>query len=235
MEGDKVRLTVMGLSYNPIRDGAYALILAQINGPYRIPVVIGSPEAQSIAVCLEKIVTPRPLTHDLFTTLGHVYGITLEEVFIYSFDNGIFSAMMKFVNETGDRVELDSRTSDAIAVALRMNAPIYTTREIMEETGFILEKKGPGKGVASGHNSDGIEIEIEWNEDGSNELIDEAAAEAELFTSEAGNILHTSDLDHLPTEYIEQLLETAVQNEDYETAKLLKSVIDKRNNKDSQS
>ncbi|MDE6453975.1 MAG: bifunctional nuclease family protein [Muribaculaceae bacterium] len=134
-----IPLRVMGLSYNQLQNGAYALLLAQIDGPYRIPVVIGAPEAQSIAIALEGIITPRPLTHDLFSTFAHAFGVQLTRVFIYKFEDGIFSSELTFSD--GERViTLDSRTSDAIALAMRTHAPIYTTAEIIGETGFIIEE-----------------------------------------------------------------------------------------------
>lgn len=128
----------MGISYSQLQNGAYALILEQIDGPYRIPVVIGPAEAQSIALRMESIVPPRPLTHDLFVSFAHAFGVKLREVFIYRFEDGIFSSELTFTD--GDRtVVIDSRTSDAIAIAMRTNAPIFTTREILLETGFELE------------------------------------------------------------------------------------------------
>lgn len=135
---DRIRLKVLGLSYSQIQNGAYALILAQVGGPIRIPVVIGAPEAQSIAMKMEGINPPRPLTHDLFTSFAHAFGVKLKEVFIYKFEDGIFSSEMTFTD--GERtIAIDSRTSDAIAIAMRAKAPIYTTRAIMEETGFVME------------------------------------------------------------------------------------------------
>ncbi len=134
----RIRLKVLGISYSQIQSGAYALILAEVNGPIRIPVVIGSKEAQSIAIRMEHITTPRPLTHDLFTSFAHAFGVVLQEVFIYKFEDGIFSSEMTFTD--GERrVVLDSRTSDAIAIAMRTNAPIYTTPEIIQETGFVMD------------------------------------------------------------------------------------------------
>lgn len=134
----RIRLKVLGISYSQIQTGAYALILAEVNGPIRIPVVIGSKEAQSIAIRMERIITPRPLTHDLFASFAHAFGVRLQEVFIYKFEDGIFSSEMTFTN--GERqVVLDSRTSDAIAIAMRTNAPIYTTPEILQETGFVMD------------------------------------------------------------------------------------------------
>lgn len=204
----------MGLSYNQIRDGAYALMLAEVNGPYRIPVVIGAMEAQAIAVVLENVTTPRPLTHDLLTSIVSSFGICLKEVFIHSFEDGIFSANLTFeLMPCGPTVTVDSRTSDAIAIALRLNSPIYTTREILETTGFILEKEiGPGLGKASGHNADGLRVEIEWSETDSN-------IEDEIFRS---------NMSDLPIEALEERMNNAVANEDYETAAEIKQIIDRR-------
>lgn len=202
----------MGLSYNQIHDGAYALMLAEVNGPYRIPVVIGAAEAQAIAVILEGITTPRPLTHDLCATLADAYNIELLEVYISGFKDGIFSATMVFEDEHGLQVEIDSRTSDAIAIALRMDAPIYTTREILEETGFILEKKGPGTGRATGQSVSGVHVEIEWNEDDSNRLEDHIMGTAPR--------LEDFDVDELQAK-----MQEAVDNEDYELAAHIKEII----------
>ena len=143
MNEDKVILKVLGITYSQVQQGAYALVLEQVGGPYRIPVVVGVSEAQSIAVRLENIVPPRPMPHDIMVSMSHGFGISLDEVFIYKFDDGVFLSELRFSND--DRsVAIDSRTSDAIALSLRTGAPIYTTREILEQTGFILpdeEKK----------------------------------------------------------------------------------------------
>ena len=127
----------MGITYSQVQQGAYALVLEQVGGPYRIPVVVGVSEAQSIAVRLENIVSPRPMPHDIMVSMSHGFGISLDEVFIYKFDDGVFLSELRFSND--DRsIAIDSRTSDAIALSLRTGAPIYTTREILEQTGFII-------------------------------------------------------------------------------------------------
>ena len=134
---DRVKLKVLGITYSQVQQGAYALVLEQVGGPYRIPVVVGVPEAQAIAVRLENIVPPRPMPHDIMVSMSHGFGISLDEVFIYKFDDGVFLSELRFSND--DRsIAIDSRTSDAIALSLRTGAPIYTTREILEQTGFII-------------------------------------------------------------------------------------------------
>ncbi len=137
MEDNKVKLRVLGVTYNQIQSGAYALILAEEGGRFRIPVVIGAAEAQSIAAKLENVQLPRPLVHDVFHTMTHAFGIMLKEVFIYKFQRGVFYSELTFAD--GDReVKIDARTSDAIAIALRTKSPIYTTKDILKNTGFAV-------------------------------------------------------------------------------------------------
>ncbi|MCM1452026.1 MAG: bifunctional nuclease family protein [Clostridium sp.] len=135
---ERVKLTVLGISYNPLQSGAFGMLLAEEGGRHRIPIVIGSAEAQSIAINLEGVVTPRPMTHDLFCSFAQAFGVSLIEVYIYKFEDGIFSAELKFTD--GEReVTIDSRTSDAVAIAIRCGAPIYTTREILETAGTLAD------------------------------------------------------------------------------------------------
>ena len=138
---ERVRLEVAGITYSQVQPGAYALVLSQVDGDYRIPIIVGIAEAQAIAVKLEGIIPPRPM--------AHAFGIQLEEVFISNFDDGVFMSELRFANGQTE-VVLDSRTSDAIALALRTNAPIYTTRVILEKTGFVMK----GKGTAAKGESD---------------------------------------------------------------------------------
>jgi len=136
---ERVELKVLGISYSQIQSGAYALVLAETDGPMRLPVVVGGMEAQSIAIKLEGIIPPRPMTHDLFVSLMHAYGLQLIDVYIYKFEDGIFSSELTFIDKVGKEVQLDARTSDAIAISMRTGAPIYTTKEILTETGFTME------------------------------------------------------------------------------------------------
>lgn len=221
MEGEKrIKLRVMGLSYNQIHEGAYALILAEDGGCYRIPVVIGAPEAQSIAIIIERIIPPRPLTHDLFAGFAHAFGIVLKDVFIYNYSKGVFSATMTFVDSNGTEVELDSRTSDAIAIAMRADAPIYTTEEILHTAGFRLDNEGPGIGTASGHNSSGDRIEIRWKE-----------SRTPINPEERSN--RTPKLHILAIEELERMLQQAVDREEYEKAAEIKEIIEAKRKQNS--
>ncbi len=143
-----IKLKVLGITRSEVQPGAYALLLENADSTpdeaRRIPIVVGAAEAQSIAVILEQVVPPRPLTHDLFVSMFHIYGIELLRVVIYSFKDGVFAAMLHVANST-TKVEIDSRTSDAIAIALRTAAPIYTTPEVMKLTSYEWRRDGEYK------------------------------------------------------------------------------------------
>jgi len=142
---NKVPLNVLGISYSQTQTGAYALVLGEENGSRRIPIIIGGFEAQAIAIQLEGLKPPRPLTHDLFYNFAMEYGIFLESVFIFRLEEGIFYSKLICTNG-GKRIELDARTSDAIAMALRFQCPIYTTVDILERAGIVFtnEPQPPG-------------------------------------------------------------------------------------------
>lgn len=201
---DRIRLKVMGLSYSQIQTGAYALILAQVGGPYRIPVVIGAAEAQSIAIKMESITPPRPMTHDIFVSFAHAFGVKLIEVFIYRFEDGIFSSEMTFSD--GDRtISIDSRTSDAIAIAMRTGAPIFTTPEILNETGFEMELKEEG----------------DTDDDSGQETLDE-------------DCVREPKLENYAVEELEKTLQKLIDREEYEEAARVAEIL-KRKRDESQS
>jgi bifunctional DNase/RNase len=135
---EKVKLNVLGISYSQTQTGAYALVLAEENGRRRIPIIVGGFEAQAIAIQLEGLKPPRPLTHDLFLNFSHTFNIDLLEVTVYKLEEGVFYS--KLTCDNGQRIiEIDARTSDAIALALRFKCPIYTTEDILKKAGIILD------------------------------------------------------------------------------------------------
>lgn len=144
MTENKIEMDVMGITYSQIQSGAYALLLKQRDGDLRVPIVVGVPEAQSIAMRLEHVIPPRPLSHDLMVSMFHAFGISLDEVLIYKFSEGVFMSKLKLSTNDQD-LELESRTSDAIALALRTNSPIYTTQEVLDKTGFLIKDGEQGK------------------------------------------------------------------------------------------
>lgn len=217
MESEKIRLKVLGISYSQIQSGAYALILAQADGPYRIPVVIGASEAQSIAIRMEGIIPPRPMTHDLFVSFAHAFGVKLKEVFIYKFEDGIFSSELTFTD--GEReIVLDSRTSDAIAIAMRTKSPIFTTRSILDETGFIMEET-----TAAATDSDGADD----NTPPANQNPGEENDENPMFKEPR--------VEQYSIEELEKTLARLIEQENYEeAAKISKIIASKKENDNMQ-
>lgn len=137
---DKVKLSVLGISFSQVQAGAYALILAEENGIRRLPIVIGTPEAQSIALVIENITPPRPLSHDLIHSIFKELNIELVEVFINKFENGAFYSEL-LLRQFGREYRIDSRTSDAVAIAMRTHSPIYTTEEIMKNMAIVFDER----------------------------------------------------------------------------------------------
>ena len=134
----KIKLDIVGLSYSQTQSGAYALVLGEVSGRRRLPIIIGSFEAQAIAIEIEKMTPSRPLTHDLFKSLGEAYNIKIQEIVIYNLVDGIFYS--KLICTDGKKsVEIDARTSDAIAVAVRFDCPIYTFEFILSTAGIVIE------------------------------------------------------------------------------------------------
>ncbi|MFA6402918.1 MAG: bifunctional nuclease domain-containing protein [Salinivirgaceae bacterium] len=133
----RVKLKVLGLSYSQTQSGAYALVLAEESGDRRIPIIIGGFEAQAIAIELEALKPPRPLTHDLFVNFAMAFKIELIEVTIHRLEEGIFYSEL-LCDNGGSRIKIDARTSDAVALAIRFGSPIYTTSEILDKAGIIL-------------------------------------------------------------------------------------------------
>lgn len=204
MEEERIRLKVMGISYSQIQSGAYALILSQVGGPYKIPVVIGAAEAQSIAIRMEKIIPPRPMTHDLFVSFAHAFGVKLKEVFIYKFEDGIFSSELTFTD--GERtVVLDARTSDAISLAMRTNAPVFTTKAIVDETGFLME-----------------DAEAQHDEDGDN---DNGGATTE---NDSTGFNHEPRLEQYSVEELERTLKKLIDAENYEEAARVSEILKRK-------
>ncbi|TWP23057.1 hypothetical protein ETU10_08775 [Apibacter muscae] len=201
-----IRLNIRGISYSQTQTGAYALILEEDFGKRKIPIIIGSFEAQSIALALEtNIDPPRPITHDLFATFARSFHITVKAVFIYKLIDGVFYSNILFQNsETDEEKEIDSRTSDAIALAVRFNAPIYTNKEIVDKAGVYMEMKQQSSDeVNYGNVIDDIDNQLENYE-------------------EEDSFHHLSDLE------IKELMEKSLESEDYETAAKLRDELARR-------
>lgn len=137
---DRVKLEVLGLSYSQSQAGSYALIMSSVDNGLRIPIIIGGSEAQSIAIEIEGLKPPRPLTHDLFYNFAKIYNIELKEIEIYKLEEGVFYSVLIFWDGKST-VRIDARTSDAVAIALRFKAPIYTSKAIMQKAGITLNEE----------------------------------------------------------------------------------------------
>lgn len=209
MSSDKVRIHVLGLSVSQLQSGAYALILAEDDGPRRIPVVIGEPEAQSIAIVLEGIRTPRPITHDLFVSFAHAFGVRLREVFIYRFEDGIFYSQVTFRNDEGHEVVIDARTSDAVALALRTDTPLFTTTDILERTGFIISDESLKRGDS--------------NEGNSGDEADETPRETHNSSYHA-----EPKPENYTIEELERTLASLIDREEYEEAERVSKILEKK-------
>ncbi len=200
---NKIKLNVLGLSYSQTQSGAYALVLAEENGKRRIPIIIGGFEAQSIAIELEGLKPPRPLTHDLFVNFATAFNINLIEVNINKLEEGIFFADL--VCDNGSiRIKIDARTSDAVALAIRFKCPIYTTEEIMTKAGIVLN----------------IEKTIKRKE---GDKTKEKNQSESILKQEHQNIYSNKTIKELQT-----LLKEAIEKEDYEKASKLRDEINRR-------
>ena len=155
----KVRLDIFGLSYSQTQTGAYALVLGESGGRRRLPIIIGGFEAQAIAIELEKMTPSRPLTHDLFKTFAETFDINVTEIIISNLVEGIFYAKM-VCNNGAEEHEIDARTSDAIAVAVRFNCPIYTYEFILSSAGIVLEEE-VNTNTSTGESSESPEEQVD--------------------------------------------------------------------------
>ncbi|HOY49687.1 MAG TPA: bifunctional nuclease family protein, partial [Flavobacteriales bacterium] len=135
----KIKLEISGLSYSQTQSGAYALVLGENGGKRRLPIIIGGFEAQAIAIELEKMAPTRPLTHDLFKSFAESFHVQVREVVIYNLVEGIFYAKLICQQDGANDVEVDARTSDAIALAVRFNCPIYTYEFILSSAGILID------------------------------------------------------------------------------------------------
>ncbi|HCC71100.1 MAG TPA: hypothetical protein DEQ09_08130 [Bacteroidales bacterium] len=135
----KIKLNVLGISYSQTQSGAYALVLSEVGGDRRLPIIIGGFEAQAIVIKLENLNPPRPLTHDLFRNFSELMKANLKEVFIHKLDEGVFFSQL-IITKDGKEIIMDSRTSDAVALALRFSCPIYIAEEIMDKAGIVIKE-----------------------------------------------------------------------------------------------
>jgi uncharacterized protein len=198
----KIRLDIVGLSYSQTQTGAYALVLGESNGKRRLPIIIGGFEAQAIAIELEKMTPSRPLTHDLFKTFADNFDIAISEVIIYQLTEGIFYSRLICTNADRE-IEIDARTSDAIALAVRFSSPIFTYENIMSSAGIMLDGENEG-----------------MSEEGLKELLEEEPKVSEKKQS--------TDYKSKSTEELKNMLQTALDDEKYELASNIRDELNNR-------
>jgi len=205
-----VKLTIKGISYSQTQNGAYALILNEVDGERKLPIVIGAFEAQSIAIALEKeIKPPRPLTHDLFKSFADRFDIVVKQVIIHKLVDGVFYSSIICERDKIEEI-IDARTSDAIALALRFSAPIFTYKNILDKAGIYL-------------NANPAELEGQNSDDD-----DDVLSTPETFGIENENTNSENAYKKFSLSELHELLETAVQDEDYEKAARIRDEISKR-------
>ena len=197
----KVRLEIVGLSYSQTQSGAYALVLGESSGSRRLPIIIGGFEAQAIAIELEKMSPSRPLTHDLFKSFAQTFDITVNEVLIYNLVEGIFYAKLLCTDGTRE-VEIDARTSDAIALAVRFNCEIYTYEFILKSAGIVLD--------------DDVEISS----------ITESTQPSEI--KETVKSIEPDEYKGKSSEELKNMLQTALDDEQYEMASKIRDELNQR-------
>ena len=198
----RIELEIVALSHSITQTHSYAVVLGEINGLRRLPIVIGAFEAQAIAVALEKMQPSRPLTHDLMKNFLQAFNIELHEIIICDLQEGIFFSKL-ICSSANDTIEIDSRTSDALALAVRFGCPIYTYENILENAGILMDETGSEQGKKA---------EEESLEESSEPATDE-------------------NLKNLTLEELNQLLNEVLENEDYIKAITIRDEINSRKKK----
>ncbi len=202
-----VKLTIKGISYSQTQNGAYALILNEVDGDRKLPIVIGAFEAQSIAIALEKeIKPPRPLTHDLFKSFADRFDIVVKQVIIHKLVDGVFYSSIICERDKIEEI-IDARTSDAIALALRFNAPIFTYKNILDKAGIYLSIN-PSETTNENPDNDNILTPTD--------------------TYEEDVVVPADNYSGYSLKELYQKLDEAVQNEDYERAAKIRDEISKK-------
>lgn len=197
----KIELEIIALSHSITQNNSYAIVLGEIEGQRRVPIVIGAFEAQAIAVALERMQPTRPLTHDLFFSFMKQFDIELKEVIIYKLEEGIFFSKLICAQESGPDIEIDSRTSDALALAVRAHCRIYTYDSIIESAGIFLNSE-------------------------------ERPTKKAIQTHSAGQQNNSSDLASMSIEALNELLNEALEHEDYVKAIQIRDELNARSQKE---
>ena len=205
----KIKLEIIGLSYSQTQSGAYALVLGEEGGKRRLPIIIGAFEAQAIAIELENMTPTRPLTHDLFRSMANAFNIEVNEIIIYNLLEGVFYA--RLICMQGDkRQEIDARTSDAIALAVRFGCTIYTYEFILSQAGVVMDENSALEGTE--------------------EHVEKQMPSASV---SAGSKLSENELYSASSDELNEMLKRAIDEEAYERAGRIRDELNKRKEKNS--
>jgi hypothetical protein len=203
---DKIRLEILGLSSSQSQSGSFALVLGENEGNRRLPIIIGMFEAQAIAIEIEKIVPNRPMTHDLFKSFAYSFNFSIKEIIISDLKEGVFFAKIVCTDGIKDN-EIDARPSDAIAIGLRFNVPIFTFEAILSEAGIVItEEKEEGEGISGGS----VEQELEEVKKSATKPLEE-------------------NLKDMSSDKLQEYLDDALKKEDYEKAAKIRDELNRRN------
>lgn len=209
---DKIKLDILGLSSSQSQSGSFALVLGEENGNRRLPIIIGMFEAQAIAIEIEKVVPNRPMTHDLFKSFAGAFNYSVEEIIISDLKEGVFFS--KIICSDGIRqVEIDARPSDAIAIGIRFDVPIYTYETILSEAGIVLNEFN----------------DEEDGEDDEDEDAEGDEVESSYVKKEAVGSSGEDSIKNYSTDQLKSMLDDAIQKEDYEKAARIRDELNNRN------
>lgn len=210
---EKIRLEIIGLSSSQSQTGSFALVLGEVNGNRRLPIIIGMFEAQAIAIEIEKVIPNRPMTHDLFKSFALSFHFIVEEIVISDLKEGVFFA--KIICSDGIKnIEIDARPSDAIAIGLRFDVPIYSYETIMSEAGIVL-------------NDDTEDMDEDEDEDDDEDSLEEATISSNK--PEPSLTGREDQIKNMSLDQLQAMLDDAIEKEDYEKAARVRDEMNKRN------
>ena len=209
---EKIRLEIIGLSSSQSQTGSFALVLGEVNGNRRLPIIIGMFEAQAIAIEIEKVIPNRPMTHDLFKSFALSFHFIVEEIVISDLKEGVFFAKI-MCSDGIKNIEIDARPSDAIAIGLRFDVPIFSYETIMSEAGIVL--------------NDDIEDEIDEDDDDDEDSLEEAPVASNK--SDFALTGREDQIKNMSLDQLQAMLDDAINKEDYEKAARVRDEMNKRN------
>ncbi len=210
---EKIKLDILGLSSSQSQTGSFALVLGEVKGSRRLPIMIGMFEAQAIAIEIEKVKPNRPMTHDLFKSFANAFNFNIEEIIITDFREGVFFSKIMCTDGIKS-IEIDARPSDAIAIGIRFEVPIYTYEQIMAEAGIVM--------------NDTMDEEGDEEEDDMDEEDDIFEEDETIIENEIEKVLVGENYTAYSKDQLQQMLDDAIRDEDYEKAAKIRDALNKK-------